>query len=268
MAIISETSDAGVNSRVFPSEERRSDGPIASYRPAIPQPYWEKVRPFVLNIMNDAEPLLSKDDALQTMSVLTRFGLWVWQSAGLELTREVVFRNELIEECFSHLFASLTSNTLSTYRSRLRMLQRVLRELDDGDVRLNSRPFKGASALPPYSEKELVAFRSWARGQNTHSKRRDAQLLLALGAGAGLTTEDLVRLKTDDVLIDEDGVLLEVKGRRARKVPVLREWEALIVDAVQDIGLGRPLFGVQRTSYNNNSLSAGRLSDISVIIQR
>ncbi|WP_298209433.1 hypothetical protein [Ferrimicrobium sp.] len=256
MSIVPDPNDVGSDSHDLSPIEERLPSPLARYRPQIPEQYWDAIRPFVYNIMADVGPVLDTERALELMSVLVRFGLWVWQSSGHELRRELVFDTALIEQCFAQLAPSLTSNALGTYRSRIRMVQRVLRELQDGSYRISHLSYQPARVLAPYTDKELIGFRSWARGQNTRNKRRDAQVLLGAGAGAGLTTEDLVRLRVNDVLIGRDGVVLCVKGRRAREVPVLAEWEDLIIEAVGDIESGRPLFGVRRTSYNNNAVSA------------
>ncbi|WP_298339803.1 hypothetical protein [Ferrimicrobium sp.] len=255
MSIIPDPNDVGLDSHNFSSSEERLTPALARYRPQIPEQYWDTVRPFVYDIMADVGPMLTDNQALKLASALVRFGVWVWQSSGRELRREVVFDDALIEQCFGALFACLTSNTLGTYRSRMRKVQKLLRKLQNGSHEVEHVAFQRAKALAPYTDKELVSLRSWAQGQKTHARRRDASVLLAVGAGAGLTTEDLLRLKTDDVSIDPDGVLVRVNGRRPREVPVLAEWEQLIVDAVNDIGPGLPLFGIGRTSYNNNAVS-------------
>ncbi|MHB8294630.1 MAG: site-specific integrase, partial [Acidimicrobiales bacterium] len=74
-----------------------------------------------------------------------------------------------------------------------------------------------------------MALRSWATGQTTPTRRRDAATLIALGAGAGLAVEDIAGLTAGMVATDDMGVLLAVPGRRSRLVPVLAEWEAPIV---------------------------------------
>jgi len=256
VTIIPPPNEVGLDSHEFSSTEERLSAAIARYRPSIPDQYWHAVKPFVYDIMAAAGPRLSDESARATLSVLVRFSVWVWQSSGHELNRELIFDDALIEQFFAQLGASLAPDSLGTYRSRIRFLQKLLHEVQ-GDARgIDHLGFYGAKALAPYSDKELIGFRSWARGQNTHSRRRDASVLLATGVGAGLSTEDLVRLTTDDVLIDSQGVMLSVSGRRARQVPVLAEWEQAIIDAVNDIGPGLPLFGVQRSSYNNNAVSS------------
>ncbi len=256
MSIIPDPNDVGLDSHNFSSPEERLTPALTRYRPQIPEQYWNAVRPFVHDIMADVGPMCTIDQARDLASALVRFGVWVWQSSGHELCRELIFDAALIEQFLAKTSSSLAPNSLGTYRSRIRKAQQLLREIQGGPRELEHLDFQGAKALAPYTDKELVSLRSWARGQNTHTRRRDAGVLLAAGAGAGLSSQDLVRLRTDDVLIDTEGVVLDVSGGRARGVPVLGEWEQLIVDAVKDIGPGLPLFGVQRTSYNSNAVSS------------
>lgn len=96
--------------------------------------------------------------------------------------------------------------------------------------------------------------RSWAAGQVTPTARRDAITLLALGAGAGLATEDIDGLTAGMVTVSDAGVLLSVPGRRPRLVPVLAEWEEPIIAAAAVVPADRPLFKDRRsmTAFNKN----------------
>jgi integrase len=190
------------------------------------------------------------------MSVLARYVLWAWQTAGIDLDRELLFRPDVIEEFIDHACPTLTSSSRGTYRSRLLRVRRILFDADGTSVRSYTAPLPPADPRRPYSAAELSALRNWASAQHSEIRRRDCWTLLALGAGAGLASEDIVRLKTDDVTIDSLGILLQVTGRRARLVPVLAAWEQPIIDATSAIGPSLPLFGAQRTSFNNNAISA------------
>jgi len=256
MSIISDPNDVGLDSHDISSPEEGLTAAVARYRPQVPEQYWDAVRPFVHDIMADLGQRLTDEQARAILTVLVGFGVWVWQSSGHELRRQLIFDDALIEQFLAKLSSSLAPDSLGTYRSRIRMVQKLLCEIQGGARGVEHLGFQGAKALAPYTDKELISFRSWARGQNTHSRHRDAGVLLAAGAGAGLSSEDLVRLRTDDVVIDSLGVLVRVSGRRVREVPVLAEWERLIIDAVRNIGPGLPLFGVQRTSHNSNAVSS------------
>ena len=227
---------------------------IANYTPNIPAPYWDVIGSFVRDVVRDVQYATSKS-VLNLLPVMARYVLWSWQTAGIGLDRETLFRREMIEEFIDHACPTLKSTSRGTYRSRLLHARQTLLNAEGAGVHFDQTPLSPADPMRPYSLRELSALHTWASGQHTVTRRRDAATLLAIGAGAGLASEDIVRLKTDDITIDGLGVLLKVTGRRARLVPVLETWEQPIMDAVMAIGPGLPVFGAQRTSFNNNAVS-------------
>lgn len=66
--------------------------------------------------------------------------------------------------------------------------------------------------------------------QPTPGKRANAETLLALGFGAGLSGREIINLTVDDIHADEEGVVVRIRGDRPRSVPVLREWERALFD--------------------------------------
>ncbi len=227
---------------------------IDSYRPAFPEKYWGPIEPFVRALMRDVQASATRPvDAM--LSVVAQYVLWTRQSAGLPLEREVLLQRELIEEFINHGCPGVRKTSLATYRSRLLLMRKILLEAEGIRVRAASTPFPAVDPARPYTVRDLAALRSWADGQHPATRIRDAKVLLALGAGAGLRTEDLVRVTVNDVQMDDLGVLINVHGRHPRSVPVLAEWEEPIKTAVSSIPKGKPLFGEGRTSYNNNGVS-------------
>jgi integrase len=88
-------------------------------------------------------------------------------------------------------------------------------------------------APAPYSIAEQAALRSWARGGRTEYRREQSALLLALGIGAGLQRADVIDLRVKHLIVDQDGVLVNVVGgKHPRAVPVLSDWEEALVDTV------------------------------------
>ncbi|WP_298381444.1 hypothetical protein [Ferrimicrobium sp.] len=227
---------------------------ITNYTPNIPAPYWDVIGSFVRDVVRDVQYATSKP-VLNLLPVMARYVLWSWQTAGLPLEREVLLQRELIEEFINHGCPGVRKTSLATYRSRLLLMRKILLEAEGIRVRAASTPFPAVDPARPYTVRDLAALRSWADGQHTATRIRDAKVLLALGAGAGLRTEDLVRVTVNDVQMDDLGVLINVHGRHPRSVPVLAEWEEPIKTAVSSIPKGKPLFGEGRTSYNNNGVS-------------
>jgi integrase len=200
---------------------------IASFDPSIPPAHWAVLEEFVRAAVADCAPE-SPEKARLLLIVSARHVHWCWQSAGLPLERDVIFRREVIAESIATTCAGMAISSQGTYRSRLFGMSDLLLS---APLRAARPPSIGkAQACAPYTETEVTALWSWARGQNTEYRRVNATLLLALGLGAGLSAAEIAGAQARHVLIDSDGVQIDVPGERARLVPVLAEWEAPLAE--------------------------------------
>lgn len=99
-------------------------------------------------------------------------------------------------------------------------------------------------------------------------------MLLALGLGAGLANSEIAAVTAGDVHVDGDGVIIRVRGDRAREVPVLAEWEGEIAQLAR--AAMRPalhLICPRRRVLDNPSLIAALILDgstppVRVTVQR
>lgn len=138
-------------------------------------------------------------------------------SVGLELDPAVVLSPSFIERFIVTKGAALGPATLRTLRSNLRALGAAcVPHAPPAPV-----PLSRERAKAPYSPAEICAYLALADAQPTLARRMRLSGLLALGAGAGLMGADLRAVRGTDVIARSGGVLVEVKGRRARVVPVL-----------------------------------------------
>jgi integrase len=71
---------------------------------------------------------------------------------------------------------------------------------------------------------EIEAYLALADAQPTRARAMRLSGLICLGAGAGLMGADLRGVCGSDVIVRSGGVLVEVKGRRARVVPLLTRY--------------------------------------------
>jgi integrase len=109
--------------------------------------------------------------------------------------------------------------------------------------------------VPPYSKKQIEGLWVWAYGQPRDADRRDAITLLAGCLGAGLTGRELCDLRVRHVHIDDDGVVLDVSGARARQVPVLSEMRRHFVTVTNDADPDAFLFRPRRNVTSKNTAS-------------
>lgn len=201
---------------------------IDNYRPHLDSAAWTAIEAFVRDAVHQAGPTTpyNASDLLHAVTYLT---VWVW-TLGQPVTADNVFDRWTIERFIAEGAPATWSNP--TRGNRRSMLFRVA-EAIHGDIGHDSiAPLPPSDPAAPYTPAELAAFRGWARHQATATMRRDAAVLLALGAGAGLAVEDLLPLHTRDITIGVDGIVsVNVQGRRRRIVTMLPDWSALLVDA-------------------------------------
>lgn len=222
---------------------------VGGYTPKMPADYWEVIGDFVRAVVLDAQPKTpySASDLLNAAAALT---LWCWQTAGLELERNVVFDRYTIEEFIASGCHGWSPSGRGNRRSQLFRIAEAVLGPEAGTMRLAPLPRPNPSE--PYSSKEIADLKAWARGRNTVPARRDAWLLLGLGLGGGLAVQDFGPLYPKNVVVDSDGVLIQVIGKRPRIVPVLVEWEQTIIDALDGADPNRFLFRPGRTKTTKN----------------
>ncbi len=225
---------------------------IENYVPKIPAEHWDAIGGFVRSAITDIEPVSPKM-AKKALGAVTAFVHWAWL-LGYELDRKVVFDRFAIEEFIAVGYPPNWSNgTRRNMRTQLFSVSQVLLGAEARIPRLN--PLPGESPSKPYSKDEIIALRSWAKGQATLTRRRDAIVLLALGAGAGLKVEDFFPLRRRDIVEIGGAVVVNVGGKRPRQVPVLAEWECELREAISTMSPDVYVFSQGRTGRNKNTVT-------------
>jgi len=205
---------------------------------------------FTLAAVADTVDALPYDTA-DLNSATNRLVAWCWETAGLPLERHIVFHRDTIARFISVGCPELKPASRGNLRSQLLRMSEILAQ--PAPRRLKALPPSDPSA--PYSTEELVSLRSWAGGQSTAGRRANAAVLLALGAGAGLSASEIGELRVADIQVDELGVLVNVTGSRARSVPVLREWEEALIERVASTDPGKHAFRENHTTFYPNLIS-------------
>jgi len=114
-------------------------------------------------------------------------------------------------------------------------------------------PLSRGRALAPYGDSELACYLVLADAQPTESRRQRASGLIALGAGAGLIGGDLRLVRGHDVVRRCGGVIVTVRGARARRVPVRAQLAARALAAAHWAGEGFIVGGAEATRRNVTS---------------
>ena len=154
-------------------------------------------------------------------------------SLGLELTPGVVLHPSVTER-FTRCAPGLSGVARRTLRTNLRFIgRRVVPQFYPADL-----PLPRERAKKPYSPAEIAGFLALAGAQPTAGRRMRAAGLICLGAGAGLIRGDLREARGSDVACRSGGVIVQVRGRRARAVPVLARYQGRLLAAAAFAGTG------------------------------
>jgi integrase len=177
-----------------------------------------------------------------------RFGTFA-TSVGLELCPEVVLSPALIERFIVTQGADHGPATRRTLRSNLRFLSAAcVTNAPPAPV-----PLARERAKAPYAPAEIGAYLALADAQPSAARKMRLFGLLALGAGAGLMGADLRGIRGTDVVARSGGVVVEVKGRRARVVPVLARYHERLVASARFSGTGYVTGGFSASRRNVTS---------------
>jgi len=146
---------------------------------------------------------------LRAAGKLADYGLGL----GLDPVPEVLLHPPAAER-FTRCAPGLSGAARRTLRTNLRFTgRRVVPHLYPADL-----PLPGDRARQPYSAAEIAGFLALADAQPTAERRMRAAGLVCLGAGAGLIRADLRDVRGGDVARRSGGVVVTVRGARARNV--------------------------------------------------
>jgi integrase len=152
---------------------------------------------------------------------------------GLEPVPEVLLHPSVAER-FTRCAPGLSGAARRTLRTNLRFIgRRVVPQFYPADL-----PLPRDRAKQPYSPAEVAGFLALAAAQPTAERGARAAGLVCLGAGAGLIRGDLRSARGSDVACRSGGVVVTVRGARARAVPVLARYHGPLLAAARLAGDG------------------------------
>jgi hypothetical protein len=183
-------------------------------------------------------------------SRLADFGIGV----GLELNPDLLLLPQVIERFI--VSTSFSEPTRRTLRTNLRFVAaRVVAQTSPPPVAL-----KRERAKVPYTSGEIASWLAVADTQPTTLRRMRANALICLGAGAGLVGADLRFVRGTDLIERSGGVIVCVKGRCPRCVPVVSTYHERLLCSAEFFGDRYLVCGSDPNRHNVTTPLIGSLS--------
>ena len=206
--------------------ETGTAGYIGRWRPS-------SVSPQAAQFARDVVPLAAPGCQERAKNLLWAAGRLADYAAslGLELAPAVVLHPSVIER-FARAAPGLSGVARRTLRTNQRFIARhAVPQLYPADV-----PLPRERAKAPYSATEIDGYLALAGAQPTRARRMRAAALVCLGAGAGLIRADLRDVQGSDITCRSGGLVVAVRGRRPRLVPVLSRYHGPLLAAARFAG--------------------------------
>ena len=196
-------------------------GYIAGWQPSSVSP---QAADFARAVVTQAAPD-GQERAKNLLWAAGRLADW-GTGLGLDPVPEVLLHSSVIERFAAHA-PGLTGVTRRTLRTNLRFLARaVVPALAPADT-----PLPREHAKAPYTPAQIDGYLALAAAQPTAARRMRAAGLVCLGAGAGLIRADLRQVRGTDISARSGGVIVTVRGRRPRAVPVLARYHRPLLES-------------------------------------
>lgn len=186
--------------------------------------------------------------------ILGKYVSWAHRVRGLPLTEQLLFDSHVIDLYIRDAVREkkLAKSSVATYRSVLLRASEVYVPLEDGS---SARKIGARAMLPPYSQEEVEAFPTWARGQRTELLQQKAVALMCLGLGCGLRAREISTLRRGDVQ-DGTGITVHVNnGRGSRSVLMLPRYQSAFRELLADREGDAFVFGRAYRAVHRNTIA-------------
>lgn len=201
-----------------------------NYTPSMKPRVWKNIEPFVSAAVSrcSGKTAYSDSDLYQAVS---RLAAWVRVSSKAPLTDEI-FAPAVIESFVAEGLPTYSAASRGNRRSMLlRMSEEILGD-KAARVRLESLPSSNPST--PYTPAEVARLRRWA-DRSSLVRRSQAQILVALALGCGLSTREITELRRGDIVFGADTVMVHVTSGRDRSVMALGDWATMLLESTADL---------------------------------
>jgi hypothetical protein len=230
-----EVADAGIFDWRAPVEAR-----IAVWTPGgADAPLWERLGPLVRETVSRAHPVSARM-AADALSAL-------WQVAVFCERRALgCDPGAWLDEACLGLFRRQGRPDLAD-ASRAQLVSRV-RSL------AHPVPLADRGCFTPYRPEDMTAMWTAAGTQRSPTRSRDARVLLALCAGAGLSAGEAAQVRAHDVRPAGAAVVVAVRGRTERRMVIVRRaFEHTLAEAAHAY-TGQIVYLIAPTRFHRNGL--------------
>lgn len=200
---------------------------ITGYSPNQPSSAWLLVRDFVIECVVAMHPR-TYANARRLMTMTALYVTWVWTATGCELTAARVFNDTHLRR---YLAVRLAKHSDMYRFDTARQLSTMAELLTGAHLARLATPYQ-AEAVAPHTRDDIARLRSWANTLSTPFKRQNARALLALAAGAGLTSQQIVDAQVEDVEFADGRAFVSIRERQGSRVPMRAAWVRMLNEAI------------------------------------
>lgn len=225
---------------------------MTQHTPRMDPAHWARIRAFVEDAVALTAPQTTQP-AKVLKTTAAHYVEWAHFEKRWPLDGKVIWSRQLIDLYVNDRYSHLSEGTRRNYRS---YLDRISRVLSPEEHPYEYTPLNRKSTVPPYSSDEMAEFKRWAAFQSDPERRDRGMLMLVFCAGAGLRAVEIGLLMHEDITDTGNGYLINVRGKYARQVPLLAEWEEWLEVLLERLPTNQTLWGEPNRTNATNLLSS------------
>jgi len=222
---------------------------ISGYSPNPPTAIWPQVQQFTIDCAIAMKPR-TPANARRLMTMIALFSTWVVTVTGCPVRADRIFTQSHLDRFVK---GKLSGHSVAYRFDVSRMLAKIGQTLTNSNLTQLPTP-KQSEAVPPHTFDDIARLYSWANTLSTPLKRQNARSLLALSAGAGLTSQQIMDAQIGDIDLVEGRAFVTVREPRERRVPLRASWVPTLTRAIGSRTSGDVFRAYRLEEYPPNQL--------------
>ena len=208
---------------------------IELYTPRMPAEMWEEIAPFVRDVVRRGfTPSEVAKAAASQISIVASMVAWA-REQGLPLDVEEIFHPATVNR-YAVTLEGVSNCTRRSRRALLTTLSRRITRRAPWEPRRET--LRAPPPRRPYTPAQVAQLLWWAPRQASAVRRQGLAAAVALGVGAGLGGTEMLGVGASDVRVRGEHVIVRVRGRRGREVPVRPQYCGAVLAALESAGGG------------------------------